>query len=214
MIYTVGGQKGGSGKTTTAVTLAVRLFQEGRDVLLVDADDQESATDFTDWRIESLSGNPGYTAIKLTGTNLKEQVIRQRNKYDDIVIDTGGRDTTSQRAALLATDIYLVPFAPSSVDIWTVEKVRKLINEASMFNDALKAFTFLNKAHTSGSENEESAEALKECEEATYIPAPLIQRKIYQIVMAEGLTIFDSNRKDPKAINEFETLFGYLFKSK
>ena len=49
-IYTVGGIKGGSGKTTVATNLTVMLAAEGRDVLLVDADDQETASDFTVWR--------------------------------------------------------------------------------------------------------------------------------------------------------------------
>ena len=47
MVYTVGGIKGGSGKTTIATNLAVMLHNKGRDVLFVDADDQETATDFT-----------------------------------------------------------------------------------------------------------------------------------------------------------------------
>jgi chromosome partitioning protein len=45
MIYTVGGIKGGSGKTTISTNLTVYLLQQGRDVILIDADDQESAMD-------------------------------------------------------------------------------------------------------------------------------------------------------------------------
>jgi chromosome partitioning protein len=50
MIYVVRGIKGGSGKTTVATNLTVALVLEGRDILLVDADDQETATDFSAWR--------------------------------------------------------------------------------------------------------------------------------------------------------------------
>jgi chromosome partitioning protein len=71
MIYTVGGIKGGSGKTTIATNLTVFLLQQGRDVILVDADDQESATDFTSFRHQSLDGEIGYTAVKLTGRELQ-----------------------------------------------------------------------------------------------------------------------------------------------
>ena len=56
MIYTIGGIKGGSGKTTVATNLTVWLSSQGRDVLLVDADDQETATDFTVWRSELTGG--------------------------------------------------------------------------------------------------------------------------------------------------------------
>jgi chromosome partitioning protein len=46
MILVTGGIKGGSGKTTVAINLAVMRARAGFDVLLIDADDQESASDF------------------------------------------------------------------------------------------------------------------------------------------------------------------------
>ena len=54
MIIVVGGIKGGSGKTTVATNLAVIRSAEGKDVLLIDSDDQETATDFTVLRNERL----------------------------------------------------------------------------------------------------------------------------------------------------------------
>jgi chromosome partitioning protein len=107
MIYTIGGIKGGCGKTTVATNLTILMAAEGRDVLLVDADDQETATDFTAWRNQTTQGNTGYTAIQLTGDAVRTETLKFVSKYDDIVIDTGGRDTTSQRAALTVTDTYL-----------------------------------------------------------------------------------------------------------
>ena len=65
MIYTVGGIKGGSGKTTIATNLTIYLASQNRDVILVDADDQESSTDFTAFRHQTLDGNLGYTAVKI-----------------------------------------------------------------------------------------------------------------------------------------------------
>jgi chromosome partitioning protein len=44
-------------------------------------------------------------------------------KYDDVIIDTGGRDTASRRAALTVAEVLLVPCLPRSFDIWTLEKV-------------------------------------------------------------------------------------------
>src|SRR5258708_1596324 len=114
-IFTVGGIKGGSGKTTVATNLTVLLAADGRDVLLVDADDQETATDFTIWRNKSADGQAGYTAIRLNGDAVRTEVLRLATKYDDIVIDTGGRDTTSQRAAMTVSDIYFLPFVPRSL---------------------------------------------------------------------------------------------------
>ena len=100
MIYTIGGIKGGSGKTTVAVSLAILLSQSDRKVLLVDADDQKSATDFTALRNEDREGGAGYTAVQLADKAVRTEIRQLAPNYDDIVIDTGGRDTTSQRAAL------------------------------------------------------------------------------------------------------------------
>ncbi|MFN7366054.1 MAG: hypothetical protein ACK5TR_08985 [Alphaproteobacteria bacterium] len=51
------------------------LANLGRDVLLIDADDQESATDFTTWRNERLDGQAGYTAVQLAGLNVRREAL-------------------------------------------------------------------------------------------------------------------------------------------
>lgn len=73
MILTVGGIKGGSGKTTIATHLAILSAAHGKDVLLIDADDQETASDFTLLRTEHLGDNTGYTSIKLTGSAVRSE---------------------------------------------------------------------------------------------------------------------------------------------
>lgn len=150
MIYTIGGIKGGTGKTTIATNFTVMLSLNKRDVLLIDADEQETATDFTVWRDQRTEGKAGYTAIQLAGENVRSQILRLREKYDDIVIDTGGRDTTSQRAAISVSDVYLIPFQPRSFDVWTIEKVSKLIREMKAINPDLNCFAFLNRADSRG----------------------------------------------------------------
>ena len=150
MIYTIGGIKGGSGKTTIATNLTVWLSSQGRDVLLVDADDQETATDFTVWRSELTGGNTGYTAIRLSDSAVRTEVLKLEPKYDDIVIDTGGRDTASQRAALTIAGVFLLPFIPRSFDIWTLEKVTALIEEIRSINPELKILAFLNRSDPAG----------------------------------------------------------------
>lgn len=207
MIYTVGGIKGGSGKTTVATNLTVLLSSQGRDVLLVDADDQETATDFTAWRSNCRDGNTGYTAIQLANSAVRTEVLKLETKYDDIVIDTGGRDTVSQRAALTVSNVLFIPFIPRSFDIWTLEKVTALTSEITAINPKLRTFAFLNRSDPRGNDNAEASELLKSTDAFTFLDAALGNRKAFANAAAMGMAVTELKPKDQKAITELETLF-------
>ena len=74
------------------------------------------------------------------------EVAALSKKYSDVVIDVGGRDTTSQRAALSVANVALFPFVPRSLDVWTLEKLARLIDEITPANPELKCFAFINRA--------------------------------------------------------------------
>lgn len=206
MIYTIGGIKGGSGKTTIATNLAVWLTQKGRDVLLIDADDQESATDFTQLRV-SEQGKTDFTTVKLLSSAVFQQIPQLQKKYQDIVVDTGGRDTDTQRYALLLAETFLVPFVPRSVDIWTLEKVENLIVQARIQNPALKAFSFLNRADSQGKDNQEAGEVLAQSESLKFVPKAICNRKAFANATSQGLGAAELKPKDAKAIAELNNLF-------
>jgi chromosome partitioning protein len=206
MVIVVGGIKGGSGKTTIATNLAVIRSAESRDVLLmIDADDQETATDFTILRNERTEGNAGYTSIKLAGPAVRTQTLRLEGKYQDIIIDTGGRDTTSQRAALTLADLLLVPFVPRSFDIWTLEKVGALVGEMQPANLKPKAFAFLNRAEARGQDNDEAISFLRESPALGFIDTPIGSRKAFSNAVTE------LRPPDQKAIDEVLMLYRYIF---
>jgi chromosome partitioning protein len=210
MIYTIGGIKGGSGKTTIATNLAVMLYLKGRDVLFVDADDQETATDFTHWRNESLPNGAGYTAIQLANNAVRTEILKLKSKYDDIVIDTGGRDTTSQRAAMTVSDVYIVPFIPRSFDMWTLEKVARLIDEMRTAKPDLRAYAVLNKIDSRGSDNTEAKEFLGETDSIVLIESALGHRKSFANAASKGLSVVEYKPADEKAIKELNELFNIL----
>jgi chromosome partitioning protein len=211
MIVTVGGIKGGSGKTTVATNLAVIRASEGRDVILIDSDDQETASDFTILRNERQVGAPSYTSIKLTGAAVRTETLRLREKYQDIIIDTGGRDTTSQRAALTVADMLLVPFVPRSFDVWTLEKVGALVTEMRAANPSLRAHAFLNRTDPRGQDNDEAAEVLRDTEALSFLDAPLGTRKAFGNAAAQGLAVTELKPQDPKATGEIMILRRYVF---
>lgn len=213
-VYVIGGIKGGSGKTTVATNLVILCAAEGQDVLLVDADDQETATDFTILRNETREGGAGYTSIKLTGAAVRTEIQRLKQKYDHIIIDTGGRDTTSQRAALSVADMLIVPFVPRSFDIWTLEKVSGLVSEMRGANPDLQAYVFLNRADAAGQDNNDAAEQLKEHPELTYLGLSIGNRKAFGNASAQGLAVTELHPANDKASEEIITLFRHLFKVK
>lgn len=198
--------KGGVGKTTLAVNLAVeRSLKAHRDVLLVDADEQGTASDFVQIRAERLGG-AGFVAVALAGPAVRSQVLGLKSKFDDIVIDAGGRDTASLRAALTVADLAVLPFQPRSFDIWTIDKVSALIAEARSINPALAAVAILNNADNTGDDNRQAAAALSENPEIRYLDAVIGRRKSFANASASGLSVLEYTPKDAKAVAELTRL--------
>lgn len=212
MIVVAGGIKGGSGKTTLATNLVVMRCQKERDVLLVDADDQQSAAEFTELRSEEFE-DTGYTCIRLDGKAVRDQVQRLEKKYHDVIIDTGGRDTTSQRAALTIADALVVPFGPRSLDIWTLERVEEIVDDARAINPDLEAYSFINRADHQGSYNEETREVLRDSDQIEFISPTLGDRKAFAIAFDYGQSIVEYTPRDRKAIKEMEALYDTVFET-
>jgi len=212
MVVLVGGIKGGSGKTTIAAHLAIMRVYDGQDVLLVDADEQGTASDFTLLRNENTNGNAGYTCVKLTGKSVRNEVNRQTKKYDDIIIDCGARDTTSLRAAITVSDIILVPFIPRSFDLWTIDQIADLIEESrASLNLDMEAYTFLNRTDPRGTDNLDAAEILQENDLLDFLDTPIVNRKAFSNAVAAGLAVTELPQRDEKAIAEITALYKRLF---
>jgi chromosome partitioning protein len=218
MIVTVGGIKGGSGKTTVATNLACIGAGQGVDILLVDSDNQETSFDFTRARKEDHPDAPSYTCIKLTGNAVRTEVLAMAGKYDHVIIDAGGRDTTSQRAALAASDILLVPCKPRSFDLWAINSVAQIVEEAHTINPGLQAFVFLNQTDPAGqgTENEETIEELRKAAGLIYLDAPLGSRKAFAHAASLGLAVTELLRphRNPKAVDEMMALYQRCFNVK
>ena len=213
MIFTAGGIKGGSGKTSLAVSLTVLLAKSGKDVLLVDADDQGTASDFSVWRAETL-GDTGYTSVKLSGLAVRNEVMKMKDKYDHVVIDAGGRDTASQRAAMVVSDIFLVPFAPRSFDMWTLEQVEQLVREMEIANPKLQSYAVLNKVDYNQKDIAEGRKYIEESEVLAVLQNTLNERKAFANAAAAGLTVMEYKPKNQKAIAELQALFDEIISIK
>lgn len=213
MIVTVGNTKGGVGKTTIAVNLAIARALVGRDVWLIDGDRQGTAQ--TAISIRSDAGHaPGISCASYPdGVTLRAQVQQQASKFDDIIIDAGGRDSTALRAALVLSDVLLVPFQPRSYDVWALDDIASLVDEARSVRDGLRCYAILNCADPgeTSTDNIEAAAAVADVPQFEYLPTPLRRRKAYSNAAGQGLSVLELKPSDKKAIDELNSLIIQLF---
>ena len=90
MIVTVGNTKGGVGKTTVALNLAIARTMAGRDTWFVDGDRQGTAQAAIALRAEAKQLPTIACAAYPDGATLRSQVQHQAGKFQDIIIDAGG----------------------------------------------------------------------------------------------------------------------------
>lgn len=209
MIITIGGIKGGCGKSLISTNLTVMRALSGKKVLLVDADEQGTSGDWTDHRT-GLGVETPWTTIRLKANAVRTEIKKMAKNYDDIIIDCGGRDTASLRAALTVSDIFLAPFQPKSFDIWTTEKVCTLLEEARSLNENLISYAVINCAGSRGSDNEDAQNILAKADGLKLLPVTVGLRKGFSNATAEGLGIIEM-RSDKKAKEEMIALHDALF---
>lgn len=210
---TVGSTKGGCGKSTLALNIAISRALSGRDVWLIDADRQGTAQTAISIRWER-GIQPGIACSAYPeGTTLRAQVQQQATKFEDIVIDAGGRDSTALRAALVLSDVVLVPFLPRSFDVWALGDTCTLIEEARSVRDGLVARACLNCADPgeASSDNTEAAEAVADFPQLSYLPTSIRRRKAFANAAGSGVSVMELKPPDRKAIDELNALICALF---
>jgi len=213
MILTVGNTKGGVGKTTLAVNIAIARALAGRDVWLIDGDRQGTAQTAISIRADA-GHHPGIAcATYPDGPVLRSQLQQQAGKFDDVIIDAGGRDSTALRAALVLSDVLLVPFQPRSYDVWALNDIAELIDEARSVRDGLRAFAVLNCADPgeASTDNAEAAAAVAQVPQFEYLATPIRRRKSFANAAGAGLSVLEIKPADKKASEELNALLAALF---
>jgi chromosome partitioning protein len=213
-LLVVAATKGGSGKTTLATNIAVARVMQGRAVLFIDGDEQRSGLDFTELRAEVLD-NIGYTAVGLQDRLIKAQAVSMASKYDDTIIDVGGRANLSLGAALLIAHTVLIPVQPRSYDILAVGQMLKMVEKARDGNpNNMRVVAVLNAADPGGKDNEATLDFLRQQEDLEVLDFTIGRRKVFSSAAATGRSVLEYLPKDQKAIDEIIALVENLYPQK
>ena len=128
-VITIAQQKGGAGKTTLAVNLAVAFARSGKSVALMDTDPQGSAGRWFMTRLEARDA-PDMEFATASAWGVTYEAKKLAKAHDILIIDTPPKADSDLRPSLRAADLVLVPVATSHLDLWAVEAVLDLIDRA------------------------------------------------------------------------------------
>lgn len=195
MIIGVLNQKGGVGKTTIATNLAAVVAKAGNRVLLVDADPQGSSMAWSSARED----DPLFPVISMAKPTLHKDLPELAADYDVVIIDGAPRVNDLGRAAILASDLVLIPVQPSPYDVWASADTVQLIKEAQQFKENIKAVFVINRKVVNTAIGRDVANALEQFE-LPVLQSALCQRVLYAESAAQGRAVIETDPKSGAAI--------------
>ncbi|WP_296659677.1 ParA family partition ATPase [Paraburkholderia sp.] len=189
-IIAVTQQKGGVGKSTIAMHLGAAFHEKGKRVLVVDADGQNTLIHWASASGDDEAGIP-FPVVNLSeaGGQIHREIKKFIGDYDVIVVDCPPSITEKvSGVVLLAASIAVVPTSSSPADYWSSVGLVKLIQQAQVMNEDLRAVFLLNKTEEKRMLTRELKRALEE------LGFPLLKtqiptREAYKQAMALGQTV-------------------------
>lgn len=152
-IVAIVAQKGGAGKTTLALCLAVAAVNDGKSVLVIDLDPQATASNWGDRR---TSDQPVITSTQAARLP-KLLSTAAENGADLVVVDTPPRLEQASMAAAGAAHLILIPCIPAINDLDTLDTTIELLKHAGK----AKAIVVLNSAPARGARKEQAEEVVR-----------------------------------------------------
>lgn len=200
-IITLAAQKGGVGKTTLAVNLAVAAQSIGIKTALFDLDPQESATAWSERRevelphVEPISARRLDQAIDAAGAN----------GFALTIIDTPPAAGAEAVAAAQRADLVLIPCRPSLIDLDAIKRTAQLISSTGK-----SGYVVLNAAPPTATALLEDARTLVEASGLKVARAVLRERSAYRAAWPYGLGVIE-HEPAGKAAQEIAFLREFLF---
>ncbi len=204
MIILIGSEKGGVGKSTLAMNLAVWFASKGKDVVILDADRQSTSANWAQDRAET---DKVKIACVRQYDNLKPTIKDLDGRYNIVIIDCQGRISQEIRTGLLMANAVIVPFKPSQLDLDTLPSMLEVIGEAQDFNTTLQSYAVMTMCPTNPhmSEVNQTKDFFSFHPSITLLNHVIHERKTYRDAAGSGLGVIELNNE--KATAEVDNLF-------
>lgn len=212
MILLIGNEKGGVGKSTIAINLAVERCLQGKDVIIVDADKQGTTSNFIARRNQQTELAKIHSVQKLG--DLFDTLKDLETRYQEVIVDAGGQDSDELRSSMIAASKMLIPLKASQIDLWAAERMNNLVKQVKSINRELQVKTVISMAPTNPqiAEYQDAVELLQDYPYLPLTKAIIRERKIYRDSIIEGKGV--SELAANKAKEEIELLVKELFNGK
>jgi len=210
MIILIGNQKGGVGKSTIACNISGMLATRGKDVMLVEADTQQTSTEWVSIRREEHPNVSKVHSVQKLG-DVDDALIDLNNRYEYVIVDAAGRDSIELASALLVCHTVVIPFRASQADLARLPHMARMIKTSRLVNSSIRVLSFINSAptNTQGLDVELARTAIAQFPGIDLLETIVHDRRIYRDTIAEGLTVEEMSDKSPSAMtarNEMTSL--------
>lgn len=204
MVISVTNLKGGVGKTTVAVNLAVGLAMKGYSICLVDSDrEQRSATE---WRDNRTVAEPQVTVVSVSEKQFTSEIKALRAKFDLVVIDGVPQLSELAQYTIGVSDLVIIPITPSLIDYRGFEtffrKYKEIKTMKEEMGGSVKGAVLMNRVQRNRL-TQEIPDAVQSYG-ITLLKSRLVDRLAYKDTFTEGLSVLEY--KDEKAKEETKQL--------
>jgi chromosome partitioning protein len=198
-------QKGGCGKSTTAVHFSYWLATKKKTkVLLVDADAQQSSSGW----LEGMESPIPHKVVQ-TPDDLLEQIPELAKQCSQLVVDGPASLAEATRAILFRADLAIIPVQPTGVDLRSASEAVRLIKQAqSVRGGPPAAAVFLSRAVKGTKLKDEAIALLSQTPEVTMLKTVIHQKQAIADTSGQSATVWDlPSRPAKESGQEYERLF-------